>query len=74
MPEFNTKLALEKISRLERIQAQLELRANQIAESELKLAEKLKPLGLTQEELPKKIKELEASITLKLASIGNLDA
>jgi chromosome segregation ATPase len=70
---IDIKATLEEISRLEKLQAQVELRGAQIKEEERLLREKLKGLGLTPAELEPKIKELESSIASKLALIRSLD-
>lgn len=70
---IDIKETLDEISRLEKMQAQLELRSVQIKEDEKKLKEKLKGMGVTPAELPQKIAELEAVISSKLTQIRNLD-
>jgi hypothetical protein len=73
MTEFDINKAIEEVSRLEKIQAQNELRANQIKDLEDKLNKKLESYGVTQENLEVKIKELEAIISERLTHIKNLD-
>jgi SMC interacting uncharacterized protein involved in chromosome segregation len=70
---INIKETLEEIGRLERLQAQVELRSAQIKEDERKLREKLKAQGVAPAELEQKIKELEAIISSKLTLIRSLD-
>ena len=70
---IDIKQALEGIAKLERLQAQIEMRSAQIKEEENQLLAKLKLQGIKPEELDQKIKELEALIDSKLTMIHDLD-
>ena len=70
---IDIKQVLEEISRLERLQAQVELRATQIKETEKALKDKLKTQGVTPAELDQKILELEGVIANKLTIIRSLN-
>lgn len=70
---IDVKQTLEEIGRLEKLQAQIELRATQLKDDEKKLRDKLKTLGITPSELEQKITELEATIDSKLTLIRSLD-
>ena len=70
---IDVKQTLEEITRLEKLQAQIELRAAQLKEDEKNLKDKLKIMGVTPEELDKKIDEVEADIASKLTLIRSLD-
>lgn len=70
---IDIKETLEEIGRLEKTQAQLELRAAQIKEDEKKLKDKLKTMGVTPAELDQKIKELEGVISSKLTLIRSMN-
>lgn len=70
---IDVRATLEEISRLEKLQAQLELRAAQIKEDEKKLKDKLKTIGVTPAELERKIAETEAAIESMLTMIRGLN-
>lgn len=70
---IDIKETLNELSRLEKMQVQVELRATQIKDEEKKLKDKLKTQGVTLAELDQKIKELEAVIDNKLTIIRSLD-
>ena len=73
MAIIDIKQTLEEIAKLERLQAQIEMRSAQIKEEETRLLEKLKLQGIKPAELDQKIKELEALIDSKLTLIRDLD-
>ena len=70
---IDIKETINEISRLEKLQAQIELRSAQIKDDERRLREKLKTQGVAPAELEQKIKELEAIISSKLTLICGLD-
>ena len=70
---IDIKATIAEITKLEKMQAQVELRTAQIQEDERKLREKLKVHGITLEQLPQKIIELEGLIESKLTLIRSLD-
>ena len=70
---LDIKETMNEIARLEKMQAQVELRSTQIKEDEKRLKDKLKVMGITPAELEPKIKELETIIAAKLTLIRNLD-
>ena len=70
---LDIKAAMDEISRLEKLQAQVELRNNQIKEQEAQLVSKLAALKVSPEDLDKKIAELEARIEERMTHIRSLD-
>lgn len=68
---MNIKETLEEISRLEKLQAQVELRMSQHAEEEKVLKAELDKFGIKEEELEAKMNTLAASITERLTFIKN---
>lgn len=72
--KINVKETLEEISRLEKMQAQVELRIAQHAEEEKSLKDQLAKMGLKEEELEPKMAALSASILERLTFIKNATA
>ena len=68
---INVKETLEEISRLEKLQAQVELRISQHAEEEKELKDQLDKMGLKEEDLAPKMEALSASIMERLTFIKN---
>lgn len=72
--KLNVKETLEEISRLEKLQAQVELRISQHTEEEKALQEQLAKMGLKEEDLEPKMAALTASIMERLTFIKNATA
>jgi hypothetical protein len=72
--KINVKEILEEISRLEKMQAQVELRISQHAEEEKALKDQLAKMGLKEEDLEPKMAALSASIMERLTFIKNATA
>jgi hypothetical protein len=68
---INIKETLEEISRLEKLQAQVELRMAQHAEEEKALKAELDKYGIKEEELEAKMAALSSSIMERLTFIKN---
>jgi pimeloyl-CoA synthetase len=66
--------AMEEISKLERLQAQIELRINQCNEEEKKLADVLQRMGIKEDEVEIRLEELSNSISERLTFIANLNS
>lgn len=71
MANINVKETLEEISRLEKMQAQVELRMSQNTEEEKELLAQLEKMGLKEEELGPRMEALTASILERLTFINN---
>lgn len=72
--KLNVKETLEEISKLEKLQAQVELRIAQHAEEEKELQAQLAKMGLREEDLEPKMAALTASIMERLTFIKGASA
>ena len=66
--------AMEEISKLERLQAQIELRMNQCKEEETRLSDQLKRMGIKEDEVEIKLEEISNAIAERLTFISNLNS
>jgi len=73
MPQIDIVKATEEITKLERLQAQIELREAQCKEEETSLRSQLSKLGIKEEEIETKLEELSNAIAERLTFISNLN-
>lgn len=64
--------ALEQISKLEKLQAQLELKIEQYNKNREELIKKMKEMGVDSNTLDEKILSLETELAAKITEIKNL--
>lgn len=73
MSSIDIKKAMESVSKLERLQAQIELRTNQYKEEEKTLKAQLVKHGIKEEDIEAEMERLSASIAERLTFIDNMD-